>query len=274
MINILVVWPKAVWETKQSPARRHQVRAVARRDDVFLVQSGPQWPDWDDDKPGIVNIGRVMPECDVVWWYKPNGSASYPGVVAPREVSRRILTVECWNECWCGTEPGVKQAMHPGGGTVSQEIDRAGTQIAICHHANDMPRVNAPVVAHIPHCAERSVFCKDVEKTRDVILTGVHGGTHYPLRTRWNEMAKRMGWYILRRPPYNFRSVEESDAAVDHYDKRLNESWVKLGCASRWKYALAHYSESAMAGCLGVGGSRCARPALCHVVWERGSVAG
>lgn len=257
-LRVVVLWPKWLWQRKQSPTRRHQVWAVERRDDVELKITGPGWPDWDDDASGMYNIESLLPDCQVAWGYKMNGTEKSPPVGNMAEVSANVLTVEGWNECWPGTADGFKAAMHPGGGTAAQECIEAHLGMAICHHPNDVPRMQAAAdagtrIVHIPHCAERTMFYRpDVAKKCDVVLTGVQNATQYPLRAKWLKILPRLSknHYSLQRCPNWVESVERAEELTGEYASALARSKIKLGCASRWKYPLAHYPEAAMAGCL------------------------
>lgn len=258
-LKIVVVWPEWLWRTKQSPARRHYVRAVMHREDVELKVTGPGFPDWDMDRSGSQNVFKIMPDCQVVWGYKLSGTEKTPPVVDD-ELAKKCVIVENFNECWAGTDPDFPGRMHPGAETVAKECVKAKLTVAIVHHENDRARLQyaekqGVKVVHIPHCADPGFF--DQQRPRGtrhgVVITGVHG-QHYPLRNRWLTLirSKQFKGTIIPRTPNYAKNPDESDKSVRQYANILNSCRVKLGCSSRWKYALNHYVEAAMAGCVQV----------------------
>lgn len=255
-LNLLSLWPERLFRTKQSPARRQYLRALAARPDVNLIQSGPGFPNWDCRLTGMQNIDRIMPECHAVISYKAVAGCELGSIREPMEVCQKILTVEQFNECHAGF-PGGVDVMHPGGGTAAQECAKVGIRLIVLHHENDRHRMKScedygARIVHIPHCADL-MFAEESRLWNErsgVILTGVLNEHHYPLRQRWYNLIQsgRIKGAYFRRPGNYTQSVEESDRLVREYAKALGSARVKLGCSSRWRYQLAHFSESAMAG--------------------------
>lgn len=257
-LNILAVWPRHLWDRKQSPSRRFYHRALADHPDVHLHLSGPGFPDWDNSLSGMQNIDRLMPDgCHAVLSYKALGGCEYGRVHAPDEVARHVLTVEQFNECWTGTSE-MGGEIHPGVASVAEYCRSAHIRLVIIHHENDRPRVAAlesdgARIVHIPHAAH-PMFAWNAQpwsQRSGILLTGSLNREHYPLRCRMHDLiraGKIPGRYFPRPPNYT-NSVDASDALVRDYAAALGSCRIKLGCSSVWKYQLQHYSEAAMAGC-------------------------
>ena len=47
-MNILVLWPKRLWQTKMSCVRRHSIEAISQVADIKV--SGVDWSDYDTKK--------------------------------------------------------------------------------------------------------------------------------------------------------------------------------------------------------------------------------
>ena len=259
-LNVLVLWPFWLWQTKQSPARRHYIRAIGKRTDVSLVLSGPGFHNWDANKTGCQNINSLMRNCHAVMGYKLAGTEKSPPIKNLEEVSKNFLTIESFNECWAGTNPDVPGEMHKGAPTVSSECIKSHLGLAILHHANDIPRLKAAEdfgtkVVHIPHGADPDFFSpKPWDQRRGVLLTGVYGGEHYPLRGRWESLLRRhkIPGEIFPRPSNYVKGWQQAEILVKQYGEALSRCRVKLGCSSRWRYALNHFSEAGNSGCIQV----------------------
>lgn len=199
-----------------------------------------------------------MPNCHVVWGYKLSGTERSDCVVDD-ELAARCVIVENFNECWAGSADGFDDVMHPGAGSVASECIKARMTVAIIHHENDRKFMGAATdagidVVHIPHCADPDFFRSDVIPWQDrkgIILTGVCGDVHYPIRYRWRKLIATgaIEAKIVPRPPNYTESPEESDEYVRSYADAMSRCQVKLGCSSCWKYPLNHYVEAAMSGC-------------------------
>lgn len=257
ILNLISLWPERLWRTKQSPSRRNYIRALAARTDVRIHQSGPGFPDWDCRLTGIQNIDRLMPDCHAVISYKAAPGCELGSIREPMEVCHKLIVCEQYNECWPGTTEGCTSAMHPGGGTAAQECAKVGIRLVVIHHENDRPRMKSVEnygarLVHIPHCADPlfAAAARPWSERSGIILTGVLNEQHYPLRQRWYDLIQsgRINGTYFRRPGNYTQSVEESDRLVLDYASALGSARVKLGCSSRWGYALAHQTEAAMSG--------------------------
>ena len=245
-MNLLALFPHALWHRKVSPTRRHAVRAVSRQPGVRLHLTGSGWPDWDLTATVEANARRIMPDADAIWWYKPLGSREAPPLVKPHECG--LPAVETLNECWWPDDRAVR------------EIIAAGSTLVVCHHANDVSRFaktgQLVEVVHIPHAAEVAVFAAGAkpwdDRTIDVLLTGSLNREHYPLRCRLADLMRRGKLpgrcHLHPRPPLRAASLAECECHVREYAGMVGRSKIALGCSSRWRYPLAHYPEKAMAG--------------------------
>ena len=265
-MRILCLYPRLIWERRVSASRRHDVEALARHPGVSLRMSGAGWPDWDDRATGLENVRRIMPDADAVYEYKMDGTrvsgVAVPPILEHREIGRRYLVVEKMQECHWG-DPGSVPGVAPAW---QQMVDRR-VGLCILSHANDAPRLAGAeragvAVRVIPHCAEATLFgaAKRPWGARDipVLLTGVVGQEHYPLRTRWAALAGRIGMAmglpvrVHPRPPH--MAADEADARRlrGEYAELLGRAKLVLGCASKWRYALARFPEAAAAGAVHV----------------------
>lgn len=256
-IKVLFLFPEWLWRTKQSPSRRNYVRAIAEKTDWKL--SGAGFSDWNESLSAMQNIEQIHPGCQAIYGYKLGGTerGSIKGI---EECRKHMVVSEAYNECWAGTTTQFGGVMHPGGGTVAQEARKAGLNLLIHHHKSDYPRLKELEgycqLSHIRHCAPKLIsdYALPWEERSGVVLTGSMNEQHYPLRCRLKRMidsGKIKGTYYQRPPNYT-KSVEASDDLVLDYARVLGSHKVKLGCASVWGYALQHYSEAAMCGCVHV----------------------
>jgi len=249
-LNVLCLYPHLFWTRKMSPVRRHSIRAIARRDDVELVLSGPGWPDYDVARPVQDNLARLMPDADVVLWYKPLGTNEVPPLIRPREL--KVPACLRFNEAWWPWRRAMK------------EVIASGTELVICHHANDVRRFRRfrgvePLVRHVPHCAERTIFepvaLPQSERPIPVLLTGkVHRRT-YPLRSRFERWIRsgRLPGQVREHPTYELPTEADVLAQVQDYAHQLGQARIVVVDSSRYRYPLSKYTEAAMAGALVVG---------------------
>jgi hypothetical protein len=248
MLKIAAIWPAELWNTKLSPTRRHTLIALGRRDDVDLHITGPGFPRWIDTDPAQNNIERLCGRVDACIMYKP---LEY--LVAPEKL--KLLRVVRFNECWWPDDAAY------------DECRRVGAGLIICHHANDVPRFKlrsdcVPVVVHVPHAAERSVFYDGArsweERDIDVLLTGTINEQFYPLRARWLKLI-RSGKFpsdlrVVHHPHPGKRAADigDSERKVREYAELLKRSKLVLGCTSKFRYALARFPEAMAAGAVPV----------------------
>lgn len=256
MLNLLVLFPRKLWETKMSPVRRHAFRAIGSRRDVNAFLTGPGWTMWDNSLPAIANVERIMPDANACLAYKPHGSKEVPPIMHYRDLSGKMLTIETFNETW----------RHLGDKASDEVIDNE-TGLVICHHENGMPQFDKATakigthVVHIPHCAEASVFGQAskpwADREIDVLLTGVYSPSIYPFRAMVRRLVregKLPGKCRIRKHP-GYRKPDQNacEREVLSYAADLGNAKIAIGCPSIYKYPLARYVESMMAGCLVVG---------------------
>jgi len=205
------------------------MRAIGRHPGGELVLDGPGFEGFSgaDD-----SWGRHRP--DVVVWYKPLEINRYDRVPGPRVLRYN----EMWDVRW-----------------TTEEIEKSGSKIVICHHRNDMPNYGhlkgSVRFFHCPHCAEKTVF-KPVpgKKTCDVLLTGVLSDSIYPLRGKFRDLfaggfGKKYRCKVLSHPGYRVPAVE---AQAVQYAKALASAKIVVTCSSRYHYALAKYIEVGLCG--------------------------
>lgn len=249
-LKVLCLYPHFLWTRKMSPVRRHSIDAIGRRSDVDLVLSGPGWPDYDVSAPVQDNLDRLLPGADLVLWYKPLGDENAPALIDPQSLS--VPACLRFNEAWWPRRRAMK------------EVIESGTQLVICHHANDVRRFRRyqnvePVVIHIPHCAERSIFARAAlpqnERSIPVLLTGkIHKRT-YPLRHRFAGLIRSgcVPGEVREHPSYELDSEDAVLKQVQAYAGQLGRAKIVVVDSSRYRYPLSKYTEAAMAGALVVG---------------------
>lgn len=257
-LKLLVLYPKYFWDCKMSSVRRHSIEAIMRRDDVDVVLSGVGWESYHEHLTAKENLAMLMHDADAVLWYKPEGSKQVKALIDPKGVG--VPAILRFNECWW-----------PDNQAANEVLD-SGSSIVICHHWNDMmrfthawqltpPEKTQRVVRHsgvslynVHHCAEKSVYLQASRPWKDrdiaVLVTGVISPEIYPLRSRVKNLIDSglVKGTIRSHPGYRTRSLEENDAQVRDYADMLGRSRCVVSCASRYQYALAKFSEIAMAG--------------------------
>lgn len=261
-MKILVLYPKLLWEKRQSASRRHDIEALGNRCDVILKMSGQGWPDWDNSLTALENVIKIMPDCDTVYTYKLKGNAGLeiPPVIDAKGLSSGFFVTQRFQECW---EPN--KAWGPTK-KISDFILSEGVDLAILSHANDRKRLrkaekNGVQVAVIPIAAKSAIFAEAAkpwnERDIDILLTGNIGSRHYPLRVRYEKLitlGKLPGkCHIHKRPGSWAADINDADAKVKEFASVLGRAKISLCCSSKYKYPLAKYVESAMAGCCVVG---------------------
>lgn len=225
-MRILHLCSKEYWNHKMSRVRFHSIDAIGRHPDVTLTMSGPGWDGFSDCKRA-----QDKHKPDLVVWYKPLAMPGFDRVTAPRCLR--------YNEMWAIEH-------------TAEEIEKSGSGLIICHHANDIPNyrhMKKQRFFHNPHCAEKTIFKNyGQKKDIDVMLTGTLStwSSTYPFRNRlhriMNEQLIPAGLicHVQKHPGYSIKNV---GSQVATYARLLNRAKIVLTCSSRYKYALAKYSE-------------------------------
>lgn len=224
-MKILYLCSKDHWDHKMSRVRFHGMDAIGRHPEVELTKSGPGWE-------GFVNCKQAQDKYnpDLIVWYKPLDMPGYEGVTVPTCLRYN----EMWDINW-----------------TTNEILKSKSKLIICHHENDINNygsVNGPVFKHIPHCAEKMVF-KDycIDKNIDIQLIGLLNPAMYPLRSRLKNIVEtRMVLKYgtkFRMMPHAGGRVDNVGAQVINYAQQLNRAKINITCSSKYRYALAKYSE-------------------------------
>lgn len=223
-MKILHLCSRYLWEHKMSRVRFHSINAIGRHPEVELIKSGPGWEDFE-------NCKQVQDKYnpDIIVWYKPMEMLGF----------EQVTTLTClrYNEMW-----DIK--------FTSDEILMTKTKIVICHHKNDIKNYNhikSAKFVHNPHCAEKNIF-KDycMPKDIDIQLIGVISPEFYPLRSKLHNIiitkmiSNGIKYRILPHPGYRIDNVDDQ---VINYARQLNRAKINLTCSSKYKYALAKYSE-------------------------------
>lgn len=261
-VNILALWPKCIWDSKMSSARRHSLWAMKRQEGVNVHLTGIGFEGYDKNASVSKNIASLMPDADVIVAYKPEGHTREhtPPVIGLREVSQ--LVVLRFNEAWWAK------------GKAAKEVNDAGASLVICHHPSDVKQFascNARVEV-IPHCAEKTVYgihtTPIAKRDIDILFAGVQAEGTYPLRHKWwNLMHELMRDYralgitpfIYPHPGYWADNIEHCEKLVREYATMLGRAKILVACTSAYKYPLAKYVEASMAGTVVVGDA----PDLC-----------
>lgn len=249
--RILFLVSNRYYETKMSRCRFHQMEAVDQQPDVDVTFWGNGWGGYDEKASVRDNLRQYCLSFDLVHVYKPEDHIDVAGCGVPVSIA--------FNECWPGTNRAMKEVLGCGAGLV------------ICHHENDgscFDRRRCSVV-HLPHCAEESVFHRYAGDPRqtDVLLTGVLNPDVYPLRSRMAKLVEsgKIPGRVRPHPGYRLTSKLECESEAIAYANDLGSAKIALVCSSRYRYALAKYTEAAMAGCLVIG-DRPDDSTFCHAM--------
>lgn len=248
MLKVLALFPRAYYQRKHSPVRRHAIQAVQQHQEIECVISGQGWDSYNLNETLAANMCCLMPDgCDVIWMYKPNGGGRperpphVPSLLDWKSVD--ALKVISLNEFWWDLE------------TRKREVD--GFDLAIAHHENDMPRfAEAGIrVVHIPHSANADIFTRTKpirERKIECLITGSISEDHYPLRCRLRNLvvSGRLPGELRAHPGYWQSNLSTNDAQVKNYADHLGNAKISLCCSSKWRYALGKLVESMQAGCL------------------------
>jgi hypothetical protein len=244
-LRLLHLCPREVYLRKMSRVRFHSMAAIAKIADV--VWSGPGWPGYDHERTVQANIDRLyrdQPGPDLVVGYQPLQMRGFAATEAPRCLRYNEMYDADWT---------------------AREIEDTRASLVVCHHRNDFldwgqrlgSAGDAPVLVHIPHCAERRIF-RDygLPKTRDLLLVGARGattllGAHYPLRDRLAGILQRMGHrYACAELPHP--GYDRDDAHTDRYAiefaRAINTTKICVTCSGAPRSRFAKYVEVPMAG--------------------------
>lgn len=256
MINCAALFPRVYYERKMSLVRRDVVRKMRNVSDGskwLATISGQGWHDWNDSLSLRANLDSIMPHADALFWYKPHGN--------PKDGVATIKGMHDWdgprfmsyNECWWPDQRALNEAI------------ATQTTHVVIHHANDIENwigheKHGITVRHIPHCAEPMWFNNHPpaieSRPLNVIVTGALAPTIYPLRCHVANLVScgQIESSIVRNHPgYRLRSEWDCDQQAVAYANALQASKLSMCCSSIYRYALAKYIESWMAGCVVVG---------------------
>lgn len=245
-MNLLVLFPKKLWDSKMSMVRRHAIETMLARPEINVVLSGQGWEGYNTEISLRKNIARLQPHANAIFWYKPLGGKGIPPIIEPD--IRDIPAVASYNEAWWPDHAALK------------ECQSTRTDLVICHHKADMPQFEppagqrGPAVEWIPHAAKTSLFAESALawSGRDIpcYLTGNTSAEVYPLRAKFKELleSKQIPGKIRRHPGYSLQSLAQCNKQAQEYAANLGKTKIALVCASKYNYGLAKYVEAAMAG--------------------------
>lgn len=236
-MNILYLFPRALYEAKMSGGRRWYGQAVARQPGVTLEVWGDGWDGYDQAATLQDNLERTGRQPDALWLYKAESLRGVAECAVPK-----FLT---YNEA-CPHLPGRAMA----------EVIGCGADTVIHHHANDRDCfAGFGRVVHIPHGAPLEIFDTDRphrERSTVCLSSGVSSPEIYPLRAKLAALVAEgaVPGRIRRHPGYRLPSIEACDRQALAYAEDLKDARVSLCCSSRYRYLLAKITESMLAGCL------------------------
>jgi hypothetical protein len=247
-MNILFLVSHYYYQQKMARSRFYQMDAVGRCDGVQVTYWGTGFPGYDDAETLHENIQRVFGRSafDLIHVYKPENHRDVAGCPIPKAIDY--------------DETRKRRAK-------VREVLQNEVRLAIFHYYNEMQamqRYSSRLtrqcsLVHLPHCAERSIFEPAAraweERSIPLLLTGVLGQKHYPLRARYAALirAGRLGGEIRPHPGYRLAGLDQIQAQYVDYAHHLGRARIALVSSSKFHYALAKYFEAAMAGCLLVG---------------------
>lgn len=237
-MNILYLFPRALYESKMSPGRRWYGSAVAKQPGVTLEVWGDGWDGYDSTATVQANLERSGRRWDALWLYKAEGLPGIADCPVPK-----FLT---FNECWPHV-PGLALA----------EVRACGANLVVHHHASDGHCFSGfdGRVVHIPHGAPADIFDTDrphAQRSTVCLSSGVASPEIYPLRAKLAALVAEgaVPGRIRRHPGYRLPSIEACDRQALAYAADLQDARVSLCCSSRYRYLLAKITESMLAGCL------------------------
>lgn len=248
MKHIFVSFPWKLWQTKMSPVRRWAIEQLQITDGLNVVVSGQGWPNYENNRSFHYNLTKIMPGCDLVWWYKPEGSRGIESLNKPEE--RWCPALSTYNEAWWPDKKALK------------ECQRTRTDYVVCHHFNDVKQFETgnddfqPNVKHIEHCVPEELFVGHSKNWKDrdeqFVMTGTITDVYYPHRTRIANLIRNgfLPGRIQSYPGYTLKDVAECRRQEVSYANLLGNIKVMPVCSSKYRYGLAKYIEGAMSGCI------------------------
>lgn len=256
-VNILILFPKALWISKTSLSRRHAIETLMRRDDVNCVLTGQGWENYRLNETLKDNIRRLLPKADMVFWHKPLGGPGILPILRPKErmlnsKAEKIPACATFNECYW---PHWR---------AWQECKSTGTDLVICHHQVDMERFHrpgkwTPQIEHVPQGALAQLYAQHAKSWsgRDVpaVLTGNVDGKLYPLRAAFKQLLddKFIPGHIHPHPGHALPSLADCNRQALAYASLLGRSKAAYMCSSRHRYGFVKYVEAAMSGAVPIG---------------------
>lgn len=246
MLKLLILFPKALYDTKMSFGRRHVIEELLRRSvagSIDAVLSGVGWPNYSPSASLAENINWLMPDCQAILWHKPLGNPSTKSdpLIQPRE--RASIPAICiYNEAWWPD------------GKAATECRESGTSLVIHHHLSDRGQFGSVPAVWIPHCADERLFGPRarhwVERDIPILVTGSLNSDTYPLRCRVARLinSRAIPGFVLDHPGYRLQGITRCEQQSRAYADFLGRSKIVVCCSSKYRYGLAKYVEAAMAG--------------------------
>ena len=259
MLKIFYLCDRDYYQEKMSRVRFHSMEAISKREDVDLVMTGPNWPEYDVKKTVLENIQNIYEHTphekpDIIVAYKPIDYRL-------RGLFDRYKTEE---DTLDGIPVCIRYNEMYDVSYTTREIMQAQANLIVCHHENDCDSYNKmfdkfdlfkPHFVNVPHCAEKTIF-KDygVEKEFDLMLVGaVHGqstmGHHYPLRDRMlsllQKMSKKYNVGIAQHPGYDLLDAHTNKYAID-FAKAINSTKIAVTCSGVPRSRYGKYIEVPM----------------------------
>lgn len=239
-MKILYLYGRKWYDKKMSRGRVQYAKALAKTPGVELVISGEGWNEYNKNQTVLENCERLGWQPDWVWVYK---GEDYKGL----EEVRSFVT---FNEA--------------NAEKTRQEMQDASANAVVFHHEVDIPQwkewmeEHGIAYTHILHCAPYGIseMTRQWNDRRDsCLLTGVMSPEVYPLRARFQRMIDdgRIPGVVRKHPGYRLQTAIKCDTQFTDYACQLGRFQISLVCSSKYKYPLAKYVESFMAGCLVVG---------------------
>ena len=124
--------------------------------------------------------------------------------------------------------------------------------------------LNHIMLAHLPHCASKTVFQTlqhhndDTYRDIDVLLTGTLNPTVYPGRVKWSTVlamatSTSLNTVVLNHPGYVISNTIEAAKQLANYASMLQRAKIVIVTPSKYGRGLAKYVEAQMSGAMIVG---------------------